>query len=89
MTLSPREQQVADLRATGLGYNGIGQRLGISPNTVSQHLMKVYVKLNLDKRAHNGRAEMLRKVLAAEDYAATAARSAKLPDLSYALMKGT
>lgn len=64
MTLSPRERQVADLRAAGLGYLAIGIRLGISPKTVSENLKKVYVKLNLDKQAHNGRAEMLKNALA-------------------------
>lgn len=46
-TLSPREREVAQLAAEGLGNKEIGQRLFISPRTVEVHRAKVLRKLGL------------------------------------------
>ncbi len=49
--LSPREQQVAQLAARGLGDKDIARQLGISTSTVRTHLDHVYAKLDVRKRA--------------------------------------
>ncbi len=51
--LSPRELEVAQLAAQGLGNRGIGHRLGVSPDTVKLHLKNACRKL-----AVRGRAEL-------------------------------
>jgi len=50
--LGRREIQVIRLAALGHSNAVIGQRLGISPNTVSTHLQTVSVKLGARDRAH-------------------------------------
>lgn len=49
--LTPREVEVLRLVAQGLTDAGVGQRLFISPRTVSQHLRSIYAKLDLPSRA--------------------------------------
>ncbi len=45
--LSPRERQVADLVAQGYTNTAIARRLGISPQTVKNHISNIYDKMNL------------------------------------------
>jgi DNA-binding CsgD family transcriptional regulator len=49
--LSPREQQVLDLVARGMTDAQIARQLQLSPATVSKHLHRVYVRLQLPNRA--------------------------------------
>lgn len=49
--LTDRERTVASAIAEGLSYKETAKRLGISASTVSNHLQKVYDKLNLKSRA--------------------------------------
>jgi DNA-binding CsgD family transcriptional regulator len=49
--LTAREAEVLRLSAQGLTDAGVGQRLYISPRTVSQHLRSVYGKLGVSTRA--------------------------------------
>lgn len=46
-TLSPREREVLDHLSQGLAYKQIADQLGISANTVHNHLRKIYVKLRV------------------------------------------
>ncbi len=46
-TLSPREREVLDCLSQGLAYKQIADQLGISANTVHNHLRKIYVKLRV------------------------------------------
>lgn len=48
--LTPREQQICKViqQQPGLTYTGIGQRVGISKDTVNFHLKSVYNKLNVE-----------------------------------------
>lgn len=48
--LSPRERQVLEHLAQGLLYKEIGERLGISIDTVRKHLHSVYQKLDVHSR---------------------------------------
>jgi len=49
--LGGREVQVLDLLAEGVPINYIGDRLCISPHTVTQHLRSIYRKLNVHSRS--------------------------------------
>jgi DNA-binding CsgD family transcriptional regulator len=49
--LTSRELDVASMAAAGLTNRQVGQRLGISPRTVSAHLYRVYSKLAVGSRA--------------------------------------
>ncbi len=59
--LSPREKQVLDELAKGMLYKEIGEHLGISFNTVRQHISRIYEKLHVHNRTealnklYNGR----------------------------------
>lgn len=46
-TLSPREREVLDALSQGMAYKQIADQLGISANTVHNHLRKIYVKLRV------------------------------------------
>jgi DNA-binding NarL/FixJ family response regulator len=56
--LSPREQEVVRLVMKGFSTRGIAQLLDISPWTVSTHLRRIFLKLNVSSRA-----EMVAQVL--------------------------
>jgi DNA-binding CsgD family transcriptional regulator len=48
--LSPQELQIAQLAAEGLTNREIGQKLYLSPRTVSSHLYRAYPKLGITSR---------------------------------------
>jgi DNA-binding NarL/FixJ family response regulator len=50
--LSPRERQVLDLLADGLGNTAIAERLGLSPKTVANYVSLICMRLGVpDRRA--------------------------------------
>jgi HD-GYP domain-containing protein (c-di-GMP phosphodiesterase class II) len=49
--LTDREAEVLALVASGLMTKQIGQRLGISPKTVDQHIQNIYAKIGVSTRA--------------------------------------
>jgi DNA-binding NarL/FixJ family response regulator len=49
-SLSKREREILDLLAEGLPYKLIADRLQISPNTVHNHLRRIYGKLQVQSR---------------------------------------
>ncbi|UNK71151.1 response regulator transcription factor [Microbacterium sp. H1-D42] len=51
-SLSPREQEVLRMLATGAGNDAIAQRLFVSQNTVKTHVKAVLAKLGLPDRIH-------------------------------------
>ena len=46
-----QERRIADLAAGGLTNKEIGQRMHLSPRTVSSHLYRVFPKLGITSRA--------------------------------------
>jgi len=50
-SLTPREREVLDLIASGLGNATIAARLGISPNTIANHTSNIFAKLQVATRA--------------------------------------
>ena len=48
--LTPREQEILALLAEGYLYKEIGDRLGVSLNTVKRHLHAIYEKLHVQSR---------------------------------------
>lgn len=48
--LTPREAEVLNAAADGLGNREIGARLGISENSVKMHLKRIFYKLGADDR---------------------------------------
>lgn len=48
--LTPQEQQIAQLAATGMTNRQIGERLFLSPRTVSAHLYRIFPKLGVASR---------------------------------------
>ena len=48
--LTPREHEVLRLLAEGLLYKEIGDRMGITINTVGQHVHRIYQKLHVQGR---------------------------------------
>lgn len=48
--LTPREKEVLQSLAKGMLYKEIGDQLGISFNTVRQHISKIYEKLHVQNR---------------------------------------
>ena len=54
-TLTPQEQQITRLAAEGLSNREIGERLFLSPRTVSTHLYRIYPKVNVSSRAELAR----------------------------------
>jgi DNA-binding NarL/FixJ family response regulator len=49
--LTPREQEILDLLATGLDQRAIAERLVISPKTVATHIQRILGKLGVRSRA--------------------------------------
>ncbi|MFH9089719.1 AAA family ATPase [Streptomyces sp. NPDC017673] len=49
--LTPQELEIAQLAASGMTNKEIGERLFISPRTVSSHLYQIFPKLGITKRA--------------------------------------
>lgn len=65
--LTPREADVLRLLARGCTYCQIGERLGVTCNTVSSHVKSIYRKLEVrSARAAVWRAFELRLLGAAE-----------------------
>ncbi|MEU4564968.1 AAA family ATPase [Actinoplanes sp. NPDC023936] len=54
--LTPQETQIARLAAEGLSNQEIGERLFLSPRTVSTHLSRIYPKLGIRSRTELVRA---------------------------------
>jgi DNA-binding NarL/FixJ family response regulator len=52
-SLNQGEQDVYELRKAGLTYNVIGDRLGISRNTVADRLKHIHIKLGLSDGSHS------------------------------------
>src|SRR4051794_27695310 len=48
--LTPREQEILELLSKGCYYKEIGDKLGISMNTVRTHLQHIYEKLHVQSR---------------------------------------
>jgi DNA-binding CsgD family transcriptional regulator len=48
--LSPREEQVVNLVAEGIGNREVAQQLGIKENTVKKALLRIYDKLDVSNR---------------------------------------
>jgi DNA-binding NarL/FixJ family response regulator len=48
--LTPREKQIAYLAAQGMTNRQIGAETGLSINTISNHLKRVYAKLGVQSR---------------------------------------
>jgi len=48
--LTPREEQVVNLVAEGIGNREVAQRLGIKENTVKKALLRIYDKLGVSNR---------------------------------------
>jgi DNA-binding NarL/FixJ family response regulator len=48
--LSPREQEILALLAQGFLYKEMGEKLGISMNTIRTHLKRIYEKLHVQSR---------------------------------------
>ena len=49
--LTPREREVLGLIASGLANAAIAGRLGLAPNTVSNHISNIFAKLQVASRA--------------------------------------
>ena len=50
-SLTQRERDVLELIASGLPNTTIAARLGLSPNTISNHISSIFAKLQVDSRA--------------------------------------
>jgi DNA-binding CsgD family transcriptional regulator/tetratricopeptide (TPR) repeat protein len=50
-SLTPQQQEIAELAASGLTNKQIGERLYLSPRTVATHLYQVFPKLGVTTRA--------------------------------------
>ena len=59
--LTPQQREIAELAASGLTNKQIGERLFVSPRTVSSHLYQIFPKLGITSRG------ALRDALAALD----------------------
>ncbi len=59
--LTPSEEQVAELAASGLKNRQIAERLYLSPKTVEANLARAYRKLGVGSRAELGAAMALRE----------------------------
>lgn len=50
-SLTPQQREIAELAAAGLTNKQIGERLFLSPRTVSTHLYQLFPKLGVTSRA--------------------------------------
>lgn len=50
-SLTEREQQIVQLLAKGLTFKEAARELGLSPSTVSNHLYRIYQKLNIGSKS--------------------------------------
>ena len=50
-TLTQREQEVVEGVTQGLSFKQIGKKLSLSPSTVSNHLYRIYQKLDINNRS--------------------------------------
>jgi DNA-binding CsgD family transcriptional regulator len=50
-TLTKREQEVVEGVTQGLSFKQIGRKLALSPSTISNHLYRIYQKLNINNRS--------------------------------------
>ena len=71
--LTPREREVLTLIATGLGNATIADQLGVSPNTIANHVSSIFRKLQVDTRAE--------AIVTARD-AGLGARAQQHPDIT-------
>jgi DNA-binding NarL/FixJ family response regulator len=55
-TLTPREQQIASAIVDGRTNRDIAVRLGITEQTVKNHLTSIFVKIGVDNRLQLGLA---------------------------------
>lgn len=63
--LTQREQEVVDGVTQGMSFKQIAKKLSLSPSTVSNHLYRIYQKLNINNRSEL--ADIKRKVSLKED----------------------
>ncbi|MEH6348150.1 MAG: LuxR C-terminal-related transcriptional regulator, partial [Bermanella sp.] len=49
--LSAREQEVMQAITRGLSFKEAAREIGVAPSTVSNHLYKIYRKLNISSRS--------------------------------------
>ncbi len=70
--LTPREREILELTAQGLTNVEIAQRLVISPQTVSNHISRIFSKLQIADRAQ--------AIVRAREAGLGRARSAGQPD---------
>ena len=71
--LTPREREVLTLIAAGLGNATIADQLGVSPNTIANHVSSIFRKLQVDTRAE--------AIVTARD-AGLGARAQQHPDIT-------
>jgi len=60
--LTTSELQIAQMAAAGLTNQEIGQRLYLSPRTVSSHLYRIFPKLGITSRSQLHAALASRKI---------------------------
>jgi LuxR family maltose regulon positive regulatory protein len=58
VALTRRETEVLQLLARGCSYGEVAKRLGVSINTVSTHIKKLYLKLGV----HTAAAAVMRAI---------------------------
>jgi DNA-binding NarL/FixJ family response regulator len=75
--LSPREEQVVNLVAEGIGNREVAQQLGIKENTVKKSLLRIYDKLGVSNRV-----ELVLYTLAHRGAETSTPRVPKRPSLS-------
>ena len=75
--LTPREEQIVNLVAEGIGNRDIAQQLGIKENTVKKSLLRTYDKLGVSNRV-----ELVLYALTHRGHQNTAAPAPKRPPVS-------
>ena len=66
VALTRRETEVLQLLARGCSYGEIAKRLGVSVNTVSTHIKKLYLKLEVHTAAAAGMRSIELRLLVAD-----------------------